>query len=201
MNLLINDANILIDIVKLDIVEAFLSLNFDLHTTDFVFAKLNADQQESIRSGRLKIIQTENQQDFDAIMNLVIAHKGLSFEDCSVWHYTQKLKGTLITGDGMLRKKVSNAGLDVKGIIFILEEIKNQNKLAVNVCIEKFNVYAARCNNNSVVPTSCSCSTINWGCRSQSGYPSLTILIKYALIQSFLTTLEPFFSSFKISFF
>lgn len=70
-------------------------------------------------------------------MNLVIAHKGLSFEDCSVWHYTQKLKGTLITGDGMLRKKVSNAGLDVKGIIFILEEIKNQNKLAVNVCIEK----------------------------------------------------------------
>lgn len=137
MNLLINDANILIDIVKLDIVEAFLSLNFDLHTTDFVFAELNADQQESIRSGRLKIIQTENQQDFDAIMNLVIAHKGLSFEDCSVWHYTQKLKGTLITGDGMLRKKVSNAGLDVKGIIFILEEIKNQNKLAVNVCIEK----------------------------------------------------------------
>ena len=76
MNLLINDANILIDIVKLDIVEAFLSLNFDLHTTDFVFAELNADQQESIRSGRLKIIQTENQQDFDAIMNLVIAHKG-----------------------------------------------------------------------------------------------------------------------------
>lgn len=51
MNLLINDANILIDIVKLDIVEAFLSLNFDLHTTDFVFAELNADQQESIRSG------------------------------------------------------------------------------------------------------------------------------------------------------
>lgn len=43
----------------------------------------------------------------------------------------------MITGDGILRKKVTNAGLDVKGIIYILEEIKNQNKLPVNICIEK----------------------------------------------------------------
>ena len=143
MKLLINDANILIDIVKLDIVEAFLSLNFDLHTTDFVFAELNDHQQATITSGRLKIIKTENQQDFDAILNLLIAHKGLSFEDCSVWHYTQKLKGTLITGDAILRKKVTKAGLDVKGIIFILEEIKNQNKLPVNICIEKLEALKA----------------------------------------------------------
>lgn len=70
-------------------------------------------------------------------MNLLTAHKGLSFEDCSVWHYTRKLNGTLITGDGILRKKVTSAGLNVKGIIYILEEIKNQNKLPAAICIEK----------------------------------------------------------------
>jgi len=102
-----------------------------------VFAELNDQQQESISSEKLKIITTENQQDFTSIMVLLNAHKGLSFEDCSVWHYTQKLKGTLITGDGILRKKVTNAGLDVKGVIYILEEIKSQNKLPVNICIEK----------------------------------------------------------------
>lgn len=53
MKLLINDANILIDIVKLDLVNAFLSLDFDLHTTDFVFAELNVQQQESIASIKL----------------------------------------------------------------------------------------------------------------------------------------------------
>jgi predicted nucleic acid-binding protein len=137
MKLLINDANILIDIVKLGLVDAFLSLDFDLHTTDFVFAELSDQQQESISTVRLKIITTENQQDFNSIMALLNSHKGLSFEDCSVWHYTQKLKGTLITGDGILRKKVTNAGLDVKGIIYILEEIKKQNKLPIKVCIEK----------------------------------------------------------------
>jgi len=137
MKLLINDANILIDIAKLGLVDAFLSLDFDLHTTDFVFAELNDQQKESISSERLKIIRTENNEDFTGIINLLNSHKGLSFEDCSVWHYTQKLKGTLITGDGILRKKVTNAGLDVKGIIYILEEIKKQNKFPINICIEK----------------------------------------------------------------
>ena len=55
MKLLINDANILIDIVKLDIVEAFLSLDFNLHTTDFVFSELKKSQQESLTSANLQI--------------------------------------------------------------------------------------------------------------------------------------------------
>jgi len=137
MKLLINDANILIDIVKLELVEAFLSLDFDLHTTDFVFAELKAYQQEYLKSERLGIIKTESQVDFENIVCLLNTNKGLSFEDCSVWHYTQKMNGTLITGDGILRKKVTNAGLEVKGIIYILEEIKNQNKLPIDVCITK----------------------------------------------------------------
>ncbi len=137
MKLLINDANILIDIVKLGLSDAFLSLAFDLHTTDFVFAELNDQQQQSILSDKLKIIKTESQQDFESITYLQHNHPGLSFEDCSVWHYTKKLKGTLITGDGALRKKGIQAGLNVKGILFIFEEIKNQNILTTSVCISK----------------------------------------------------------------
>ena len=47
MKLLINDANILIDIAKLGLVDAFLSLDFDLHTTDFVFAELNDNSKKA----------------------------------------------------------------------------------------------------------------------------------------------------------
>ena len=137
MKILINDANILIDLVKLDIVDAFLSLEFELHTTDFVFAELSVQQQESIAHVKLNIIKMDDQQDFDAITKLLTTHNGLSFEDCSVWHYTHKLNGILITGDGILRKKVTNTGLLVKGIIYIVEEIKNQHKLPIAICIEK----------------------------------------------------------------
>lgn len=137
MKLLINDANILIDIVKLEIVEAFFALDFDLHTTDFVLTELKEYQQEILVSTHLSIITTESAEDFSSIFNLQELNKGLSFEDCSVWYYTRKLNGTLITGDGALRKKALLAGLDVKGIIFILEQIKIQKKFPIALCVEK----------------------------------------------------------------
>jgi len=137
MKVFINDANILIDLVKLHIEEAFLSLHFDLYTTDFVFFELTDAQQLSVTSDRLKIIGTEASEDFAGIAALNNSHKGVSFEDCSVWYYSKKMNATLITGDGTLRKKVIQSGLEVKGIIFILEEIKNQQKLPLNECIQK----------------------------------------------------------------
>ena len=135
MKLHINDANILIDIVKLDIVDAFLTLDFELYTTDFVFNELETLQQNQLVSKKLNIIATEEIEDFDAIIKLKEEHNGLSFEDCSVWYYAKKLNGVLITGDNKLRKKVSQSGITVKGIIFIIEEIKKQNKRTISECI------------------------------------------------------------------
>jgi len=138
MKVLINDANILIDLVKLGIEEAFLSLHFDLYTTDFVFAELTDEQQKRITSESLKVIVTDTPEDFSGIVALQSGHKGVSFEDCSVWYYARRMAATMITGDATLRKKVEQSGLEVKGIIFIIEEIKNQGKLSVADCIALF---------------------------------------------------------------
>ena len=137
MKLLINDANILIDIIKLDITAAFLALEFDLQTTDFVFAELEENQQQLLTSEKLKIITTDTDDDLREILNLAEANNGLSFEDCLVWYYTQKIEGILINGDGKLRKKVSETGIEVKGIIFIIEEMKKQKKITVKHAINK----------------------------------------------------------------
>lgn len=137
MKILINDANILIDIVKLDLTQAFLSLTAELYTTDFVFAELQAEQQVLLVSPMLTVIKTESMDDFLAINTLVTANKGLSFEDCSVWHYSRKLGGTLITGDGLLRKNARKSGIDVKGILFIIDEFKMNGLLPVQICVEK----------------------------------------------------------------
>ncbi len=136
MKLHINDANILIDIVQLDLVDAFFSLGFELYTTDFVFAELEIIQQKALQSDKLTIISpTEN--DLFAIANRTNFNNGLSFEDCSVWYFAEKMNGVLITGDGRLRTKAKASGIDVKGIIYIIEEIKKQNILDTQTCIEK----------------------------------------------------------------
>ena len=111
MKIIINDANILIDLVKLELIDVFSELNFDLHTTDFVYEEIYDDQKRVIsnlnKREKLKIIETSSNEDFLGINNLLQNSKGLSFEDCSVWYYAKKLSGILLTGDNQLRRQAT----------------------------------------------------------------------------------------------
>lgn len=141
MKIVINDANILIDLAKLDLLDVFSKLPFDLYTTDFVYEELNEEQKSPVsvlhKNGYLKIIETEESLDFQSITELLESSSGLSFEDCSVWHYSQKLSGTLLTGDGKLRKQVSKQGIEVRGVIFVFDELVKLNLLDFPIAIEK----------------------------------------------------------------
>jgi len=141
MKIVINDANILIDLVKLELLDAFSKLNFDLHTTDFVIEELNDEQKEPItalnRLNKLSIIETITIEDFQGINGLLVKSSGLSFEDCSVWYYSKKLSGVLLTGDGKLRKQASKDNLEVRGIIYLFDEFLNQNIISFEDAVEK----------------------------------------------------------------
>lgn len=141
MKIVINDANILIDLVKLDLLNIFSKLPFDLHTTDFVYEELNENQKSPIsilsENGFLKIIETEEIIDFQSISELLESSSGLSFEDCSVWYYSKKLSGTLLTGDAKLRKQVSKQGIEVRGIIYVFDELVKYKLLDYSIAVEK----------------------------------------------------------------
>ena len=141
MKIVINDANILIDLAKLDLLDVFSKLPFDLYTTDFVYEELNEEQKSPVsilhKNGFIKIIETEEVLDFQNITELLDSSTGLSFEDCSVWYYSQKLSGTLLTGDGKLRKQVSKQGIEVRGIIYVFDELVKQKLLNYPIAVEK----------------------------------------------------------------
>ncbi|MEO5776675.1 MAG: hypothetical protein ABIQ27_07200 [Flavobacterium sp.] len=136
MKLHINDANILMDIVKLDLAVAFLALGFELYTTDFVFAEMELEQQAALQSAVLVKLGA-NEADMNAIFEMTEEHAGLSFEDCSTWYFAQKMDGILVTGDGKLRTKASASGVEVRGMIYIIEQIKVQGLLPIITCVEK----------------------------------------------------------------
>lgn len=97
MRIIINDANILIDLVHLDLMKEFIQLELELKTTDFVFEELNEDRkiiiEEYINSRHIELITTEKDEDFENITTILENSSGLSFEDCPVWHYANKLNG------------------------------------------------------------------------------------------------------------
>lgn len=141
MKIVINDANILIDLAKLELIEIFSKINFDLHTTDFVIEELNDEQHKPVsklvKNGKLKVIETEDALDFQGIVDILENSSGLSFEDCSVWYYSKKLTGALLTGDGKLRKQATKGGIEVRGIIFIFDELIKQGLISFTIAIDK----------------------------------------------------------------
>jgi predicted nucleic acid-binding protein len=141
MKIIINDANILIDLVKLELIDVFSELNFDLHTTDFVYEEIYDDQKRVIsnlnKREKLKIIETSSNEDFLGINNLLQNSKGLSFEDCSVWYYAKKLSGILLTGDNQLRRQATKNFVEVRGIIYVFDELVFQKLISLEVaCIK-----------------------------------------------------------------
>jgi rRNA-processing protein FCF1 len=141
MKIVINDANILIDLVKLELIYAFSKLEFDLHTTDFVLEELNDEQKTSIANlnneKRLTVIETIETADFQGIITILEKSTGLSFEDCSVWYYSKKMSGILLTGDGKLRKQASKDNIEVRGIIYLFDVLLNQNLISFQEAVEK----------------------------------------------------------------
>jgi len=140
MIILINDANVLIDLVKLDLVSEFASLPYELYTTDFVLNEINEEQLNEVSqiiNNKLHLIVTSETADYEGISNLLVISSGLSFEDCSVWYYSKKMNGILVTGDGKLRKTARKDGIEVRGTIFILDELLRQQLISFPIARAK----------------------------------------------------------------
>jgi rRNA-processing protein FCF1 len=141
MRIIINDANILIDLVHLVLMDQFVLLELELKVTDFVFEELNAEQKNIIinyiEEGYIELIITDNEEDYVRISNILAKNSGLSFEDCTVWHYAEKLNGILLTGDGKLRKQATENGIEVKGILYIFDELLSAKLITFDEAIDK----------------------------------------------------------------
>src|SRR5690606_8199595 len=116
------------------LIKAFSELDFDLHTTDFVIEELNDIQREPITElselKKLEIIETIAIEDFEGINTILENSRGLSFEDCSVWYYSKKLSGVLLTGDGKLRKQARKDHIEVRGIIYLFDTFLSQELIS-----------------------------------------------------------------------
>lgn len=126
MIFLVNDANILIDLLKIDLLDIFFNLEFDFQVTDIVFGEIheeNADDLESfINNGNLTM-QGFSFEDLMQIQLIEVDYPALSIADCSCLYLSQKLDATLLTGDGALRRIATQQEVGVHGILWVLDEM------------------------------------------------------------------------------
>jgi predicted nucleic acid-binding protein len=141
MRLIIHDANILIDLLDLGLLDRALSLPYLMETTDLVRCEVQASYQERaltacIEDGKLSVIASTAQQIL-AIHSLYVEHSRLSLADCSVIFHALDRRGIILSGDRRLRNEAATMRIEVHGTPWILDQMVKHGILDPKDAIEK----------------------------------------------------------------
>ena len=140
MKIIVNDANILIDLVDLKILPYFFQLEFEFHTTAIILDELFEEQKEAlfpyIETGSL-IVDDISDEDLIEILLIRATKPNLSEQDCSAFYQAQKDKAALITSDNTLRKFAQANNLEVHGHLWVFDNLVNNEILTGITAIKK----------------------------------------------------------------
>jgi predicted nucleic acid-binding protein len=140
MIIVVNDANVLIDLVKLKLLPCFFSLHLEFYTTDLILHELHDWQlqelQVYINNGKLTVIELTVTELIE-ISLLQAEKRQLSEQDCSAIVCARKVAGNLLTSDNKLRKFAAKKLLTVYGHLWVFDRMVETSIITPQVAIEK----------------------------------------------------------------
>lgn len=132
MRIIVNDANILIDLVELGLLHQFFSLPFEFQTTGSIVDELYEHQQEVlshfIREDRLTVVEFTDEE-LTAISELNLKKQALSTQDCSAFFQARKTGAILVTGDNTLKKYARANHVEAYGHLWVLDRLVEEEIL------------------------------------------------------------------------
>lgn len=147
MTVVVNDANILIDLIKLELVGYFFRLDWEFHCTDLIIENELYNTQKAILipyidSGKLQI-QAVSGDDLLKIISMQSETPQLSDKDCSALLFAKKLNASLITSDNALRKAAKKRHIEVHGHLWVFDALIAQGLITPGFAIYKLNELGA----------------------------------------------------------
>ncbi len=140
MKIIVNDANILIDLVDLRILPHFFQLECEFHTTALILDELFDEQKMEIspyiQEGKL-IVNDITDEDLIKILMIRSSKPTLSEQDCSAFYQAQKNNAALITSDNSLRKFAKSNDIEVYGHLWIFDNLVNKSIFSGFTAIQK----------------------------------------------------------------
>jgi len=124
MKIAITDANIFIDLIKLQWLAYLFCVDIEIYTTAEIINELIDVQLEQvtvfIKSGSLNIYSFSSYE-LEEITTMV-APASLTSEDKSVVYLAKNINAGVLSGDNPLRKFCEKHKLEVKGIIWLFDQ-------------------------------------------------------------------------------
>lgn len=140
MRIVVNDANILIDLVELELLPHFFELEFEFQTTDLILDELLEYQINFllpyIDQGAL-IVEEISKEDILEIKLIELSKPTLSPQDCSAYYQAKRLSCTLLTSDNTLRRFAKENEMDVHGHLWVFDQMVDSNTITGQRAAEK----------------------------------------------------------------
>lgn len=140
MIIVVNDANILIDLIELELLVPFFALDFEFYTTDLILAELFEEQQQLLQpyiEQQILIVEEINGSGLEKIVEIQMEKPQLSEQDCSAFYQAQKLQATLITSDNNLRGFAQSQNLDVHGHLWVFDKMVESATITLQMASAK----------------------------------------------------------------
>jgi rRNA-processing protein FCF1 len=166
MKVVVEDANVLLDLLNVGILGLWLGGNYEHLTTHLVRDEIdNEEQQKQIQllidAGKL-ILRSIESQTWPEIKVFSDQHR-VSIPDACVWKVAKEEKAVLLTGDSKLRKAALATGVEVHGVLWILDELIKSNQIILSKACEALDVMEAK---NAFLPRDeCDKRRELWRCR------------------------------------
>ncbi len=143
MRIAVQDANILIDLEFAGLLDLWLQLGIETHTTDLITQELRDGNHQQAISYILngKIIETV--LSFEDLVEVVriqenFQPRGASVKDASVLYLSIQKEATLLTGDKALRFQAESIHcIEVHGTLWILEKLIEGNLIDSAIAASK----------------------------------------------------------------
>lgn len=128
MLLLISDANILMDVEAGDLTTAMFSLDYQFAVPDVLYYEELQEQHRDLQDKGLKL-KTLSPKGVERVQELSQKYRKPSRNDLFALVLAELNKCPLLTGDAALRQATNAENIEVKGTIWLLEEMLNEKKL------------------------------------------------------------------------
>ncbi len=122
--LLISDANILIDMEVSGLTDLMFALPYEYMTPDTLFAEELREYHAGLLQKGL-ILESLSPGQIERVKDLGEHHKGVSNHDLSAMVLAKSKEAPLLSGDRMLRQVCQQEGIDVRGTLWLIEELFN----------------------------------------------------------------------------
>lgn len=127
MRIIVSDSSCLIDLRKALLLEAFLSLPYEILIPNTLFEdellKFTVEQKQALLDGGLQVVDIPGTGVLRA-QEVIRAKPKLSIHDGFAFALAESHAGCiLVTGDGDLRTLAATHGIEVHGLLWIVEQI------------------------------------------------------------------------------